>query len=330
MAKLAERLLLAADFSECSNRAFENALGWAKACEAELDIVHVLAVHPHVEIEATVSKIYLNEQRKTIGPKLDAAMDRAKAEGVNAAKHELAGSPASQINRFAQEIGADLIFVGTHGWTGLDYVLFGSTADRVVSGAPCPVMTIRHPLPERHNTQQGGEAHPGKAGQEQPQVVPVPSHLLVPMDFSDYSQEAAEYAFQVAREFDVSVTLLHVREPASYGLDFTPTQVGAHKRKSQVVEKRGEELTRIFQSRGISATYVLKDPPVLNAILDGAQTCQADLIVMGTHGRRGFSRLLMGSIASAVFRRAPIPVLTVKSPKFAPNHPRRAKEPNPA
>lgn len=61
MAKLAERLLLAADFSECSNRAFENALGWAKACEAELDIVHVLAVHPHVEIEATVSKIYLNE-----------------------------------------------------------------------------------------------------------------------------------------------------------------------------------------------------------------------------------------------------------------------------
>jgi len=61
IAKLAERLLLAADFSECSNRAFENALGWARACEAELDTVHVLVVHPYLEIKATVSKIYLNE-----------------------------------------------------------------------------------------------------------------------------------------------------------------------------------------------------------------------------------------------------------------------------
>ena len=326
MLPLAERILFATDFSECSERAFQYARGWAKACEAQLDIVHVLAVHPHLNMVSIFSQIYLDEQRKTIGPKLDAALDRAKTEGVNTAKHELAGGSANEINRLAEKIGADLIFVGTHGWTGLDYVLFGSTAERVVSRACCPVMTVRRPPPSPLETQEERGSPQGKAGQEHPGGGPVPSHLLVPMDFSDYSQEAVEYAFHVAREFDVSVTLLHVREPAPYGFDFTLIPRGDHERKTQEVEKRIKELARVFQSKGISTSFLLKDPPGPDAILEGAQECQADLIVMGTHGRRGISRVFMGSVASAILRQSSIPVLTVKSPKFDPDHPRRAKD----
>jgi len=70
----------------------------------------------------------------------------------------------------------------------------------------------------------------------------------------------------------------------------------------------------------------MKHPPTPDAILQTLEECGANLIVMGTHGHRGFSRLLIGSVASSVLRRSPVPVLTVKAGKYSKEHPRRKKE----
>ena len=80
------------------------------------------------------------------------------------------------------------------------------------------------------------------------------------------------------------------------------------------------ELTDLFRSQGVEASYAIRGVDPADTILDYALDQRKDLIVMGTHGRRGISSMLAGSVAEAVLRRAHCPVLTVKSPKFSPGH----------
>jgi nucleotide-binding universal stress UspA family protein len=122
------------------------------------------------------------------------------------------------------------------------------------------------------------------------------------------------------------VTILHVIEPASYGLDFTLSHAGDAQKTTDALEKRLGEFTALLKGQGISARHVLQSGAPGSAILDGARAAEADLIVMGTHGRRGFSHLVSGSVAEAVLRQAPCPVLTIKSPKFGPGHTRVMSE----
>lgn len=114
-------------------------------------------------------------------------------------------------------------------------------------------------------------------------------------------------------------------EPIAYSLDFTLTHAEEDKYKRQRMEEKVEELTSVLQSHGIKADYLIKEHPASDKILDAINERGANLVVMGTHGRRGLSRFFMGSVASAILRQASCPVLTVKSPKFAHSHPRTVK-----
>jgi nucleotide-binding universal stress UspA family protein len=147
-------------------------------------------------------------------------------------------------------------------------------------------------------------------------------HILVPVDFSDCSLEALEYSVQAAKVFGAAVTLLHVLEPASYGLDFTLAHAGDAQRARAALETKLDDLAALFRKQDITAGARIKSGAPGAAITEDAGAVQADLIVMGTHGRRGFSHLVSGSVAEAVLRHAPCPVLTVKSPKFGPGHQR--------
>ena len=268
------------------------------------------------------TQIYLREQEKVAKEHLDNIVQRAKLLTKQVEAHSLIGFPAERISQHAEDIGADIMFLGTHGWTGLNRVLLGSTAERVVSGAPCPVLTIRPTQPEDDDSPPHSN-DPSLAEKTTPSV---PSHLLIPLDFSDCSLEAVEFALQVAKEFEVSATLLHVMEPLTYSLDFNLTHKETQKQQRENAQKRMIDVAEVFKARGVTTTTLFKDGPVADTILQGIKEVEPDLIVMGTHGRRGFSRLFLGSVAAALLRQAPIPLLTVKSPKYAPTHPRREKE----
>lgn len=327
MANRTERILFATDFSDCSNVAFRHATMWAQACDAHLDIVHVVEIHPGLDVEMGAAKIYIEEQGKTAGLKLDTMADRARPLVKATAIHLVTGVPVDQIHHIAAERGSDLLVMGTHGWTGLDRVLLGSTAERVVQGAPCPVLTVRHSESPQKDEKRHARANAShcKPAEGSPDMT-LPQHVLVPVDFSDCSLEAFEYAVQVAKQCQAAVTLLHVLGASSYSLDFELTHLDAYKQLRQKAESRLGQLTSVLHAQDIQANYRLNDLPAADAILDDLQDVQADLIVMGTHGRRGFSRLLMGNVTSAVLRRAPCPVLTVKSSKFAHGHTPRAHE----
>jgi nucleotide-binding universal stress UspA family protein len=141
------RILHASDFSPASRRAFNDAVGLAKANGAELTVIHVLEPVISWSEDAYVSpQTYdrlLTSARTTAAKRLDALLRRAKVAGVRVTGRLVDGHPRDAIPRAAQRSHADLIVVGTHGRTGLGKILLGSVAARVVATAPCPVLTVR-------------------------------------------------------------------------------------------------------------------------------------------------------------------------------------------
>ena len=141
-------ILFAYDFSEGSNNAFDYALSLAKQYSAKLLIVHV--INEPVDLRGFyVPHISFENLEKEIAEGAEQMMDRFCKENLAGferfEKYVITGVPYEEIIKKAAESGADLIIMGTHGRKGVDHLLFGSTAERVVRSANCPVMTVRLP-----------------------------------------------------------------------------------------------------------------------------------------------------------------------------------------
>jgi universal stress protein A len=134
--------------------------------------------------------------------------------------------------------------------------------------------------------------------------------ILAATDFSLCSLAALEYAEDLARQFGAELCLLHATGPAAI-----PAEVGEVGREpAERTLARSVERLRVH---GLAARGLLRTGGAAEAILKVAAAERASLIVMGTHGRSGISRVLMGSVAELVVRDAPCPVLTVGLPKTA-------------
>ena len=138
-------------------------------------------------------------------------------------------------------------------------------------------------------------------------------HVTVPIDFSDCSVDALEYGIQIAKDFGACLTLLHVLEPVSYGDDFMLRQAAEEGRPDKRIDSQLRAFVSAIQSAGVSVREVIRGGVPADSILEFVRASACDLLVMGTHGRRGISHMLKGSVAEAVLRRAPCPVLAVKS-----------------
>jgi universal stress protein A len=142
------KILTALDFSENSDYAFDYALTLAKQFNAELTIMHV--INEPVDLRGFyVPHISFEQLEKEIEEGAHKMMEKFCSErlaGFSTYQTVIvSGIPYEEIIRKAEEIDASLIVVGTHGRTGLDHLIFGSTAERVVRSASCPVLTIRLP-----------------------------------------------------------------------------------------------------------------------------------------------------------------------------------------
>ena len=139
------KILAAVDFSEHSDHALDTAVALAKTFGAELDVIHAfdLPIPLMTPYEVAVPDSYLNEARGAAARKLAAAAERVAGEGIRGKSHlrEVPAAPA--IAEAAEEIGADLIVLGTRGHTGLKHIVLGSVAERTLRIAPCSVLTVK-------------------------------------------------------------------------------------------------------------------------------------------------------------------------------------------
>lgn len=147
------KIVAATDFSEDSKLALSFAEELARKFSADLIVLHVdqplapVMMTPELGPAMDVGAMgrIAEEQRLLAQRELDKIAGRLRDSGLKVKSMLKVGSPFLEILHTAQNEGADLIVLGTHGRTGLAHVLMGSVAERVVQKAPCPVLTIRHP-----------------------------------------------------------------------------------------------------------------------------------------------------------------------------------------
>lgn len=141
-------------------------------------------------------------------------------------------------------------------------------------------------------------------------------HILSPTDFSETATRALVYATALAKWYEAKLTVLHVAPV--FAERVTPSvPLASDERSAPSAPQRAgvlEELRRAAEQAGAAALHpalVVEEGRIHPVIVDRATSLHADLLVLGTHGRGGFSRLLLGSVAEKVLRTAPCPVLTV-------------------
>lgn len=288
-----DHILVPTDGSDHAVRAAEHATMLATTFDATL---HLLTV---VDIEAAA------------GPFSAGGVDTEYIEGRTATKREAlsdladsldragdiettveTGTPAESILGYVGDTDVDLVVMGTHGRSGLRRYLTGSVAERVVRQSPVPVLTMR-----ATDASAIGDGY---------------DNVLVPTDGSERAAAAVGHALAVADAFG---TTLHAVSVVNVGDIATGAETGIPPELLEELRNDAADATEAIASRaeaaGVDAvTEVLTGRPK-HELLAYVADHGIDLVCMGTHGRTGLDRVLLGSTAEGLLRRAEVPVLTV-------------------
>jgi nucleotide-binding universal stress UspA family protein len=286
-----EKLLLATDGSPFSEGAIREAIRLAKQCSSTLSAVMVIETNPEFE---TIAPQLLERSEKAAREHLEAVKAQAKKEGIDCAINILEGEDS--FNYIASEAvrgNASMIIMGRQGKTGLKRLALGSTTARVIGHAPCNVLVV--PREARVSFK----------------------NIVVATDGSKYSVAAASEAIGIAKRNGSKLTVISV-VPAEFA---TPTDIEiAMSQREMIVEKEmrvAEENAKtvkdVAQKDGVAVqAFVMSGKPA-DAVIEIAKEHGSDLIVLGSHGRTGLEKLLMGSVAERVIVLSPCSVLVVKS-----------------
>jgi nucleotide-binding universal stress UspA family protein len=298
---LAKHVLVTTDLSPAAEPALHAAADLARRTDARVTVLNGIDFGALGESEALresllrVERDFRNEAR----PPLQELCERVfKGISMEIVFVEGLGG-ASSICTYAAENAVDLIVIATHGRSGIKRVLLGSVTERVVQHAPCDVIVVR----------SDAEAREDALGKLQ--------KILVPTDFSKPADRALGQAVQVARLTQAEIHLLHAYE--------FPTTIGAldvslaipqefYDQIRDAAMKQLDQRVKEVIAAGLEAEGHLIVGAPAPGILDAAARAGADLIVMGTRGRTGMKRVLVGSVAERTVRLASCPVMTVKAP----------------
>jgi nucleotide-binding universal stress UspA family protein len=235
---------------------------------------------------------------------INGAAERLKSAGLAAQPRVVSGDPRTIIPERAKEIGADLVIVGAHSTAGVAGFLLGSVAKAVIRMAPCSVEVARR-------THRAPGHHPGM-------------RVLLAVDESDYSTGAARSIAARPWPEGTEIRVMSVVDLAPTFLQsaFEPPFVdpqGMEELRQQAVARAESSITRareILTDAGLRTSehlsVLLEDPK--KSILDEAKSWGAELIVVGSHGRRGFQRFLLGSVSEGVAMHATCTVDIIRTP----------------
>jgi nucleotide-binding universal stress UspA family protein len=292
------RVLVPYDGSEPADHALAYGIAFARS-GAALDVVHVVDETSVLSMPTTDVSGFdplplmdaLEESAKAL---VDGVQQRCRDAGVQATVEVVHEQPVRGICDAAKQHGDRLIVMGTHGRKGLERALLGSTTDGVLREGTTPVLTVRADMPA-----------PAEAFFRK---------VLLAVDDSDPSDAAVALAAQLAYAAKTTVVICTVYDPADVfdsaanaGLDPTPL-LDEERAEATTVAQRAYE--RGGFPKELTTIRVVEGEPA-HGIITTARESAVEAIVMGSHGRRGLQRLLLGSVAEHVVRESPCPVLVV-------------------
>jgi nucleotide-binding universal stress UspA family protein len=220
-------------------------------------------------------------------------------EQVPGVKVETVAAEASETYREiltqADRLHADLLVMGTHGRSGFERLFLGSTAEKVLRKARCPVMTVPPKVPD---------AMPSG---------PVPfARIVCAVDFSVCSRMALDYAASLAQQNAAALAVVYVIETHPLYVDFAPPAAIDLQAWTQEATSRLHRLVPEPVRATCSVAEVIREGAPYREILRLSHELAADLIVLGVRGRRAADLLFFGSTTHHVIREAPCAVLTLR------------------
>ena len=301
MSHTLQRILVPVDGSESANTAIALAIHLAGEHQAEIIFCHAVdyaaiasetAMAGAVDLAGTFA--VLDEEAKSV---LTAAAKLASAASVRASAYKLEGRSATAIVAYAIERRVDAIVMGTRGLGGLPHLLLGSTAEGVLRAATVPVFVIHA---DSRITTMG----------------PVFGSIAVAVDDSEPADAAVAFATGLGSRSHSKMTFVTVIDS-----DALHEQIALYGGYAESIQHEWETEARHLadvagrhaRAAALPASEIVAFGQPEEQLLSQAQNVSADLIAIGTHGRRGLRRLVMGSVAEAVVRKSPVPVVVLRS-----------------
>jgi nucleotide-binding universal stress UspA family protein len=307
-------VLVPLDGSEFSEHALPLAVDIVRKAGGTLHLCHVQAPVATVYSE---TPLFLQDnlaqqmsatERKRLQAYLEGVAGRIRntVPGIVVTTNLQEGEPAVTLQKHADVAGIDLVLMTSHARGAVGRFWLGSVADELLRHLPVPILVVR---PAANLPQVGAEV--------------LPKVIVVPLDGTPLAEQMVRTAADVAKVCDAGLTLLRVIKPV---VAMTPPVGGASmgQMAAELIDRltavqkelRKEALTYLervaapFRAEGLRVTTrVTQDEQPAVAILSEAELEGAGLIALATHGRRGLSRLVLGSVADKVVRAAKMPVL---------------------
>lgn len=280
-----KRMLVATDLSERSDRAVDRAIRLASLFAAEVRVLHVV----DEDLPTSVADKQKAAAQKNLAEHLSSLPEAAQPSIVGSVEF---GRDWLEIIRQASAYKADLIILGVHRDRGIEGLFEGTTVERILRKGDIPVLVVKDRPTHDYRT------------------------IVIGVDFSVYSRRALAFAMDLAP--DAHINLVH-----AYHIPFKGFVTGAHQ-ASDVRKKYQEQIEQLVEGemndflRGVSvdsvaiSTVMMEGAPheALHKIVNDVE---ADLVVVGTHGRTGMARALLGSVAASILNDSPCDVAAVQA-----------------
>jgi nucleotide-binding universal stress UspA family protein len=277
-----KKILVPTDFSKPAKLATDVAVAIAKKAKAQIVLLHILEQPTSESFKVTAEAVggdSMEEKLFTMKLIQKAKMDFAKtiegieSEGVKVSSQIRLGNPFHGMRTVITELDVDLVVMGTSGRTQLEEMLVGSNTEKVVRHAHCPVLTI-HEKPSNINFKS----------------------IVYATSMSEGEKGFADVIRKVQDLYDATLHLVRINTPMNFRTDVE-------------VKVIMENFAKKLRLKNYTVN-VFNDLSEEEGIIHFAQSIQADMIGMATHGRTGFAHVLAGSVAEDVVMHSKRPVLT--------------------
>jgi len=280
--KSLEKILVATDFKHASEDALQMAIALAREFDSEVMLVHVI---PEIkDFQMARGKI----RKKVTDTLKQMEMDMKRKGMASIETITRFGNPFERIIEYSDELDVNLIVVGSG--KGEKKFPLGTTAERVMIYADKPVLVVK----------------PGSR--------PLIRKTFCPVDFSEASKRALINAIHLSQAFEAHLTVLTVFESLLSSF-FGPGRTPGESKEKALVKRQQYQYDRFlrgFESENLKWTKRIRRGQPHEEILRAVREAQPDLLVMGSQGGTGFSRLLLGSTTERVVREMPCSVITLK------------------
>ena len=305
-----EQILCPIDFSPISDRALQHAAALARRHSSKLLVLHVVPFAPlpsppasatpagaFPALELPLSEEGAAEHLHSMLEEIERRAEPLRTSGLTVETLVREGSVVRTVLREAERLPIDLIVMGSHGVSGFERLVMGAVAEKVLRKAPCPVLSVGPPAME--------------AGAAVDRPVRF-ARVLCPIDFSEPSIRALEYALSIVDDPSSELVLLYAREKVIYPFLPLKRTFGDGEIDEAMRHQLGKLLPANVRDFCTPRVLVRHGRPH-EEIRDQARDMGADLIVLGVHGRGLLERFMFGSVTNQVVRSASCPVLTVRA-----------------